>query len=76
MIWFAAPSPTERGLWCCARRGAGVETVEVDGFNTRDDAGRHARELTNRYEREQARRAHEPDRFRIPAGFYTNEDAA
>lgn len=76
MHWHAATSPTEPDFYCVARSAAGVSTVEVDGLYTLRQAEAIARDLNRQHQRANARRAQEPDRYRIPAGFYTDKDAA
>lgn len=76
MHWYAASSPTEPDFYCVVRCAVGVHTVELDGLYTIRGAESIARDLNREHQRANARRAHKPDRYRIPSGFYTDKDAA
>ena len=76
ITWYATESPTEPGFWACARRGPGVNTVEADGFMEKSHADAYARQLNREHQRKLARIAQADRPGRIPAGFYTDKDAA
>lgn len=79
MLWSAAPSPQLEGLFAVVRHGfAFPATVEVDGFNDRSSAAKHARKLTEEFEREQARLAllpASPYVRKLPPGLYSDQEA-
>lgn len=78
--WAAIDSPTSDGMYAVVRCGPHIcATVEVDSITEHAEAKRLARQFTKNHQREQARRAwapQDPYQRRIPAGFYTDKDAA